>query len=170
MSDDGGMAPKVHVGGGVYAPVTIDVADEQLGSLALEVAITAKLALDGRRYVVNEMTFTRRPDGPPVTGEVIRRVPVHTVLQFAMLTEVEMFRDGVSSVLLPPELLRRVRADGPTDETLAVVAQLYIFAELAGDPPAKNVSAVLGIPISTANNWIRRSKDRGYFDVEKDGE
>jgi hypothetical protein len=159
MRHDGRMAgkSKVHVGGGVYAPARIHVTDDQLSPLNLDVAITADLALDGRRYVVDEMTFKRRPDGAPVTGEMIRKIPVHSVLQFAVLSEVDMH-------LLSPDLLRRIRAEGPTNETLAVVAQLYILAELGGVPPAKNVCSILGVPIGTANNWIRRAKDRGHLD------
>jgi hypothetical protein len=66
-------------------------------------------------------------------------------------------------VLAPKERDRLVVAS-PTDETLLWVARIYVIAELAGDPPAKAVRESLGIPESTANNWIRRAKDRGILD------
>src|SRR5690242_14719270 len=46
----------------------------------------------------------------------------------------------------------------------ARVADVYRQAALAGRGPAKAVSETLGIPLPTANAWIRRTKDLGLLE------
>jgi hypothetical protein len=162
-----GTDEKVHVGSGVFAPRRIQLSAEDL-LISDQVEVEADVVLEGRRYVVESLTIHRLPGGPPVTGELIRTIPVQQVVKLGVAGAVETERHGKrwpAGSELPKDLLRRLRADGPTDATLSLVGQIYVVAELTGDPPAKNVSSVLGIPQPTANNWIRRAKDRGHIDV-----
>lgn len=130
-----------------------------------EFDISAVLRLDGSRYAVESLTFSRVDGGPSITGEHVRRVPIAGLVSAAVASEVRVEDEG--GRLIRPSLTgeRRaaLRAAGPTDETLREVATAYMFAQLSGEPTAKSVSVVLGIPIATANNWIRRAKDRGHL-------
>lgn len=51
----------------------------------------------------------------------------------------------------------------PDQEVLTRVAQIYREAAAVGAGQAVAVSTALGIPMATANSWIRRAKDRGLL-------
>lgn len=153
------------MGSDVYAPPRVDVTPDGLPDLGVPADIWATLVIEGRRYVVDSLTVRRVADGPAITSDLIRRIPVHTIVKYAVAGAAVMHRNGrPAGMALPDDLLTAARAAGPTDETLALVAQLYVIAELTGDPPAKSVRTILEIPTATAGNWIRRAKDRGHLD------
>lgn len=58
----------------------------------------------------------------------------------------------------------RLRAQGPTDETLKWVAFFYGLGSVLGLPPAKQVESNLGVPRTTASKWVRRARERGLLD------
>ena len=160
-----------HVGSDIYAPTRIELTAVGMDDLAADV--TAVLVLDGRRYSVQELRITRREDGPPITGELIRRIPVKAIIRGSVSDSAELREPGREVTFAEftrilevddPDAARRMVTGGPTDEMLLWVARIYVMAELAGDPPAKAVKENLDIPMPTANNWIRRAKDRGILD------
>jgi hypothetical protein len=169
------VGDQVAVGADLYAPSRQE---------DIPADIAAVLVLDGRRYVVEELRITRQDDGPPITSELIRKIPVHAIIRSTASLAVELrparafdgrpdlqlavLRAGIEDMIvrtvedlaLSPDDRKRLVAAGPTDETLLWVARVYILAELAGDPPAKVVRETFGVPTSTAGYWIRRAKDR----------
>jgi hypothetical protein len=159
-----------HVGSDIYAPTRVELTFTGMDDIGVD--YVAVLVLEGRRYVVQELRILRRDDGAPITSELIRGIPVAMTIRGAVSKLVELRIDPDADyqlrvpeqvVITPDERQRMVEA-GPTDDTLLWVARIYIMAELAGDPPAKSVKETLDIPMPTANNWIRRAKDRGFLD------
>jgi hypothetical protein len=134
----------------------------------------AVLLLEARRCVVQKLLITRQANGAQITSELIRGIGVQGLIRGSVSDSVELRYQQpsieveraytVGEVVLVPEERDRLVAAGPTDETLRCVARIYVMAELAGDPPAKFVKENLDIPMSTANSWIRRAKDRGTLD------
>ena len=59
---------------------------------------------------------------------------------------------------LTPETAARLRENGPTSETLAVVARLYREGWRVGRPTLA-VATGLGIPRSTAGRWVAAARD-----------
>ena len=132
---------------------------------SIKADILAVMVLEGRRYVVQELRITQRDGGEPITSELIRGVPVHSLIRGTVYNALELRPPARSShrgpaVRLPPEERRRLIKAGPTDETQLWVARVYITAELAGDPPAQHVQRSFKVPTSTTGYWIRRAKDR----------
>jgi len=162
---------KVHVGSDVYAPTRVELTLTGMEDIGADVV--AVLLLEGGRYVAQELHITRQDGGAPITSELIRRIAVQSLIRGTVRESVELriaepspkgtARHRVTDVVLTPKERRRIVSAGPTDETLLWVARIYVMAELAGDPPAKSVKENLGIPTSTAGNWIRRAKDRGIL-------
>ena len=112
------------------------------------------------RYEVAAVTVSRRSDGE-VTGLALRQVPVAALL-----------RQGVVDVLFPGDPARYepapnvLAAQGPTDDTLRMVARVYRLATLLGDPPAQRVAEALAVSRSTASNWAIRARDRGLLTLQ----
>lgn len=109
------------------------------------------------RYVARSVEV-RAGDGAEVTGEVLRSIPVATIL-----------RDGIMPALGLTHL-RRVprggfRAAGPTPHTLRWVARVYRFAVLLGANPTQAVADGLDVPRSTAGRWVTRARDQGLLTV-----
>lgn len=165
---------KVHAGSDLYAPTWVELT--VTGMEDIDVDYVAVLVLEGWRYVVQELRILRRDDGPPITGELLRGIPVAMLIRGTVSNLVELRTDPDAAyesdgfrlrepeqVVITPDERRRMVEAGPTDDTLLWVARIYIMAELAGDPPAKSVKETLDIPTSTAGYWIRRAKDRGIL-------
>lgn len=165
---------KVHAGSDLYAPTWVELTVTGMEDVGVD--YVAALVLEGRRYVVQELRILRRDDGPPITSELIRGIPVAMLIRGTVSNLVELRTDpdavygsdGVrmrapEQVVITPDERGRLVGAGPADETLLWVARIYVMAELAGDPPAKSVKETLAIPTSTAGYWIRRAKDRGIL-------
>jgi hypothetical protein len=101
-------------------------------------------------------------DGHELTGTELRKIRVADVL-----------RDGVQRQFtgeLWPVISRRGTdalevSQGPTNETLKLVALVYRLALVVGDGPTNTVADQLGIPRSTAGRWVTRARDRGLLTV-----
>lgn len=160
----------IHVGSGIYAPARIQIDSDMMPEQS-EVDYEATLVIEGSRYVVEELVLRRSrawdaPGGPPITGELIRKIPVQRIVKVAArIASGTLDESGeVTPLRFTDADIERLVKAGASDETLLAVAQIYATASLIGDPQAKNVAGVLGIPLSTAGYWIRRAKDRGFLD------
>lgn len=123
----------------------------------VDVTLTAVYSAESGRYEVAELTVSRRPGGPEVTGEALRQVPVKGVLRTVTTRHV---LDGQPPGPVPP-----VPASGPTTETLTWVARIYTLAVLLGDAPTQRVAEAMGVPRATAGRWVTRARDRGLLTV-----
>jgi hypothetical protein len=123
---------------------------------------------DGR-LVAQEVRVRRQPDGPPVTGEAIRSVPVAALTQFAareVLRIVSIADNGETRTVpagVPDDQVQYVRDHGLTDKTIEIVAHTYRLALLMGNTPTKMVEEWLEVPRSTAGRWIATARERGLL-------
>ena len=149
----GVFGPVEDVGGGlmVGTKLEIEMADDR--SLPCDVALTAELRKG--RYEVVALTCTRRPNGPEITSELIRTVPVGAVLRRGALDAYKLFSPGANPV--------RLRAEGPTDDTLRVVARVYRMAVVVRDDPTRAVASTFDVPRPTASRWVQMARKRRFL-------
>lgn len=57
----------------------------------------------------------------------------------------------------------RLKAAGPTDETLRWVALLYRVAVAVDEPPAKSIQGGFRVSLRTASNWVAAARRAGYL-------
>ena len=161
----------VPVGAGLLARKRLEFTDQSwVVPGAGTVLISAVLVLEKRRYVVSEMTVKRSTESDAgITGEVLRKIPVHEVVAIAIgvnfangflkagtettgksaSEQLAEQRANVEAAIArmqqderegKPNYLEIAKRVGPTDDTLRDVAFYYIFSELLGMPPAKTVA------------------------------
>ena len=63
-----------------------------------------------------------------------------------------------------PAEVARARAEGPTDESLRLVAHIHQTAAAIGDSPVKAVVNSIGISRPTATRWVRKAREKGFLD------
>lgn len=153
----------VHLGLGVYvSPGLTAKIPTELGG------VTMQLQLIDRRYVVRTFKITRHGEmvTPPITSELLRRVRVQELVNENVPAAIRVYEPGSDeprdAVLTTDERDRLVSA-GPNDELLRWVGRLYLLGQALGTGQAKYVRDVLDVPASTAGNWVRRAKDRGFI-------
>ncbi len=160
----------VRVAPGLAMPAAVTVQAEDVRGYDVDVDVVVS---DGR-LVAREVRVRQRDDGPPVTGEAIRGVPlaglVRQAAQHALEYEQSGEGDAVLTRLSPvtwitPETAERLREAGPTTESLRTVATLYRIALLTGQPPTTTVEKSLGLPRSTTGRWVALARERGFLDV-----
>ncbi len=149
--------PTIDIGDGWKVPSRLTVAVDH-GEFAVRIEADYRDA--SGRYEVAAVTVSRLGDGE-VTGLALRQVPVAGILRQGVVAVV--FADDPARFEPSP---RALGAQGPTDETLRLVARVYRLATLLGDPPAQRVAEALGVSRSTASNWAIRARDRGLLTVQ----
>jgi hypothetical protein len=106
-------------------------------------------------YVVSDLRCSRKRGGPGVTGEAIRAVPVKRILTEGAIR--------ANRGLHPGPDVAEIRDQGPTEESLHVVAYVYRMAHLVGDPPTRAVASAIGLPYSTAARWVQHARQAGFL-------
>lgn len=150
---------------------------------AFKLALTVR-AVPGRhgragRFVCYELDLQQLDDGPAVTSEALRRLPVAAMvreLAAALWTQTgNPDRDAARWAEESPEAVgrwrlrlgteeyERIRDQGPTAEALAWVAHAYRLALVLGDPPTQAVERLLGLPRSTAGRWVTLARAQGHL-------
>jgi hypothetical protein len=144
------------------------------GLYRLEFRVVYEQPEDGRmgRFVCDQLTVKRRSDGPPVTTEGIREIPLAAFLRLAVESNImhvgPTIREGNSSSwelkwASPITLSERTRSTGPTEKDLQTVADAYHVAYATGQAPTKAVMERLDLPRSTASRWVRMARERGLL-------
>jgi hypothetical protein len=136
----------------VPARFSVEVKDDRTAEYDIE--LTARL-VDGR-YVAEGLTVTKKQRGPEVTGEGLRKVKVAALLYLGAVKE-------TAGAVPPTWELRRLRAGGPTDETLELVARVYRIAFMCRYPPTQDVAYSFGVPRPTAARWVGLARERGFL-------
>lgn len=121
----------------------------------LDYEVEIEVELREGRYEVDAVRVARKSDGPEVGGEAIRAIPVKTIMNFgAVKAAPELF-----SRYQREDLFKRVN-----DEALGLVADLYRWAAMVGEPPTQTVAAHLFHGVRpTAARWVMRARDRGFL-------
>ena len=133
------------------------------------------IVFEGDRYVCRELRIRQREGGPPVIGEALRDVTVRCFIRLgirhALLKEGQA-PDGspiFQSVAMrhPP---KGIAKQGPTDEVLRWVAQIYRLAVALTEAPTKSVQDELGVSRATAGRWVAEARNRGLLPPLNEGE
>ncbi len=136
----------VPIGSGlfVYREHTVTATITELG---IDVELLVVYDQHARRLVVDTFQAERRKGGSPITGEVLRRIPIASIVSRAVgmlaLHEVE------------PGKLQPVGVAQLADEDEShYVARIYRMAHVSGYPTTKAVQEALGIAESTATQKV----------------
>lgn len=159
----------VEIGPGVHAPrqvvLTAGLVDE--GVERVRVVITAAPSPSGfkaRQVAVDAL------DDAEVTGELLRLVPVASMLQECRRVLILTLPPEVAPYLVEPsaerwEHLREQWPSGPQlDLAVAVVANAYRLAVAIGTPPTQHVAELFGVSRATAGRMIARARQDGHLD------
>ena len=107
-------------------------------------------------YEVDKLVCSRKKNGPEITGELIRSLPVGRLLQQSAIKANTLFGSPYADAA-------KIREQGPTDESLRVVAQVYRLALAVRDDPTAAVASGLQLPRPTASRWVKTARQRGFL-------
>lgn len=162
---------RLYVQPGISVPGRLDlcVRDDVAGSIDYDVDLGLELDEARARYQIRSVTVTQRPNGPEVTSESLRTIPLRRLVRLAVeeAGDITGWSDQ-DAVLLRPGDGAPFAKEGPTDPNLLLAAYVYAIAALSGGAPAKSVAEAFGIELRTASNWVRKARERGYLDIESD--
>jgi hypothetical protein len=153
-------ARPVDLGGGfvVVSPVTLIVEDEPDVPYDLRI----KVVVDDGRFVVNELTASRKPGGGPVTTEQLRLVSVAKLVGRAMAAELDQVTQ------LSPTAVA-IRGAGDQGDELSRIAALYRQALVCGLHPVQHVAERLEMPKSTAAKRVIAAREAGLLGATTPG-
>jgi len=173
---------RVEVVPGIRFPtngVTVSVPEHKSG-LALEIDVVP----DGGRLVIDCVRASRGSNGQPVTLAALRTVALKPALALAMWeaevrfdpskrwgeeeAELATLRTGEHEGyyfwgLLDSRDRDRLKAQGPTDETLRWVALIYRVAVVLDQPPVRHLHEGFGVSLRTASNWVAAARAAGHL-------
>jgi hypothetical protein len=158
---------------GIRREFTFRVEEERLYSLEADVVYEQPVGGRMGHFVCNRLTVKRREDGPPITTEGLREIPIAAFLRLAVeanrIRVGPTIREGNKSTweLMwagPIALSERARGGGgPSDEDIRAVADVYQLAYVTGGAPTKTVMERLSLPRSTASRWIALARKQGLL-------
>lgn len=153
----------------VNVPATATVSPEPQDPDPLEFAVVMELDVVAGRLAVVTLTAERLEDGPPITSEALRRIPVAEYAAAAaqstrgILRERVMREDGSigeAPFKLPEQDFAQ---EGMTDQALEQVARIYAMAQALGQKPTGILLHHYGMPRPTATRWIQTARRRGIL-------
>jgi hypothetical protein len=154
------------------SPITLYV-DSWEDVYDLEITVVAVAASEDKlgRFECSGVAVRQRPDGPAVTGELLRKIPIARYIRGVGTEWWQTYsRHGqeisFADERLTDEKVELLRLRGPVDETLQWVARAYQMAVILGDAPLRAVEKSLDVPRSTAGRWVALARERGYLPSE----
>lgn len=150
-------------------PATVTFTPDEADSDPLDFAVRMEIDIvDGRLSCVS-LTTERLAEGPPITSEGLRRVPVAEYVmgaaRYGREILLERIPDSGGTYRLaefkppPPDFAR----DGMTDDALEQVARLYAWAQATGRKATGVLLKDYGMPRPTATRWIQTARRRGIL-------
>lgn len=125
--------------------------------------VKMSMQLTGEKYQVVTLTL----NGGPITASTLRSTPIQSLAEQAVQEVVGWKRDlprlnrhGVPA----SQGLEDGEEVGPSLRGLAMAAAWYRYGNALGVPPVELVKDVFGVSLATGGLWVRRAKDRGFFD------
>lgn len=124
--------------------------------------------VDGR-LACTELRAVRAEDGPPITSDHLRRIPVGSWVERAAeeLLIVHSIEPGANRKTLssleftwPPADFAK---DGPTEDALEAISQIYAFCMATGRKPIAVLTREYGLTKQTASRWVATAKRRGIL-------
>lgn len=122
------------------------------------------------RYRVAQLRLLA-PDEGEVTGTLLRKIPVQSILRWVIPRAIKDFVAQDSAEVRAYRFPERSAAPsrkpgrrGPSEEDLQAVATIYRLAEIASDAPSRAVAEAFGLEKRTAINWIAKARSRMQVD------
>ena len=166
------MDGLVAVGCGVAMPARISSVVRDSALPGVWVSLDVHFEPLVMRYVLHGMAIKRDDPAIEVTGTLLRTVPLHEFMRSATLkANVKPLDRGNFKICKAGEFvptdIESLLQQGPSPQTLEIVARHYRVAEVVGLKPAVYIQDFLGIPYPTVSNWISRAKTAGFFPSEE---
>lgn len=105
----------------------------------------------------------RRLGWEGINGALVRRLPLGRLSEEASRLLMSELRAERGKPARDLERIREMARQGPRDEVLRLVGELYAEALVHDHKPAKAIADQMQLPTSTASRWIRKSRDLGYI-------
>lgn len=150
-------------------PATVTVTPAPEDPDPLDFAVTMELDIVAGRLSCVSLKAERMQDGPPITSEGLRRVPVAEYVMAAELVGHGILRersrqpDGsyLEKPFEPPP--PNFADNGMTDEALEQVARIFAMSQATGRPATGILLNDYGMPRPTATRWIQAARRRGIL-------
>lgn len=153
----------------VNVPATATISPEPGDADPLDFVVVMELDVVAGRLACVSLTAERFEEGPPITSEALRRVPVAEYAANAALLTRGILRERVRQPDGSVEEARFELPDpsfakgGMTDEALEQVARIYAMAQAMGQKPTGILLHNYGMPRPTATRWIQTARRRGIL-------
>ncbi|WP_159842379.1 hypothetical protein [Nocardia sp. CY41] len=150
------------------APATVVAQPKPDDEDPWEVKVEMRLDIQDGRLVCTKLSAEQLPDGPPVTLDNIRRIPVARIVaaaadEFGLITE---RKPGGGYSLMstgfdwPADDFAK---NGPTPDALEDITRVYAFCMASGLSPNAELLKRYGIPKPTTSRWISTARRRGIL-------
>lgn len=143
--------------------------DPKVDADPLDFTVVIGLDIVSGRLACVSLTADRLKEGPPITSEGLRRVPVAEYVMGAVAVNGWLLHERISqpdgshvyTQFKPPP--RNFAEAGMTDEALEQVARIYVFAQATGRKATGILLNDYGMPRPTATRWIQTARRRGIL-------
>lgn len=117
------------------------------------------------RFIMRQLTVEDSSDDG-VTSQMLRGFTMRDMMEFPLRSSPRIRGDDGMLHLYEMHNLRHDATEGPTDANLKAAARVYAVGYAMQIRPTAAVEDALGLKRSTAENWVRRAKDKGYVFAE----
>lgn len=151
----------------VPARITATSTDDDIEPLEHHVELEIDV-VEGR-LACTELRAVRTADGPPITSDHLRRIPVGSWVELAaeklnVVQAIEPSADGESFRAIDFAWPSTEFVDeGPTEEALESISQIFAFCMATGQKPIAVLAREYGLTKQTASRWIATAKRRGIL-------
>lgn len=129
--------------------------------------VQLRVVVDKGRLVCDALECQRRTDGPILTTEGLRKIPVKRLIREGAFRVVGRGAEKIKDQILVSQTFSWLPTDiakhGPTDDAMGAVAMIYRVAHALGDPPTTAVAEVLSLSRSTAGRWVTTARRKGFL-------
>lgn len=164
-------ADYISLAPGIAGPPWIDLEVRDLDGFDLEgrVVAVARTAARVGRYEVERLCILRRPDGPAISSDQLRKVAISALVRGAaahwwqtVAVDEATGETSFENTRLTDEMIAKLRAAGPSDpESQAWVSRIYRLALILNDRPTAAVERALKMPRSTVGTWVAAARKGG---------
>ena len=157
----------------IYLPVIGKFTDMEIEGHRYNLHLELDMTEEGIKPV--SVLFASHDESPALTSTTLRSIKLGALTQQVLVRSVqsgqikmpsdyEIVIDSQGPVSeLSDDEVKRIREQGPTDESLQWAANFYNLGQVLGLPPAKQVEVNLGLPRTTASKWVRRAREKGLL-------
>ena len=144
------------------APIVGKLSPMQSDEDPLECEVTLTLDIEAGQLVCTKLDAAQLPGGPPITAELIRRIPVaRLAAELAVYGGMVRERGGEVRQFHWPA--SDFMDDGPTDRALDEIARVFAFCMASGRGVTTELTQRYGIPKGTSSRWIATARRKGIL-------